>query len=143
MTDLGTFLFTFHVDGNRFSSATCVKLDTGGNTGGVPVSLVSRGKLVFRADSSGTLVIYDTEKKTASPGVPLGRGPLLKLETGVGDFSSYVVAQFNETLEFWHLTEVSKTCVYLGSFISSRTNCFPLSLRSSGSKFYLARNSSA
>lgn len=106
LTDLGTFLFTFRVDGNRFSNATCVKLDTGGNTGGVPVSLVTRGKLVFRADSSGTLVIYDTERKTASPGVPLGRGPLLKLETGTGDYSTFAIAQFGDSLELWDLTEV-------------------------------------
>lgn len=74
--------------------------------GGVPVSLISRDKLVFRGDSSGTLVIYDTEKKTASSGVSIGRGPLLKLEAGEGNQDGLFVAQFNEHVELWDLVDV-------------------------------------
>jgi len=104
MTDLGSFLFTFRVDGNRFANATCVKLDTAGNTGGIPVSLIVKGKVTFRADSSGTLVIYDIEKKTASAGVSLGRGPLHKIEAGFGEFDGYFIAHFNEQIELWSLS---------------------------------------
>ena len=103
MTDLGTFLFTLRVDGNRFSNATCATLDTG-NMGGIPVALFTRGNLVYRADSSGTLVKYNTDKKAASFGVSLGRGPLFKIL----EFGDYFVAQFSDQLELWDLNTIQK-----------------------------------
>ncbi|CAG7728047.1 unnamed protein product [Allacma fusca] len=103
MTDLGTFLFTFKVDGNRFANATCVKLEAG-NVGGIPVALFTRKNLVFRGDSSGSLVIYNTDKKTASPGINLGRGPLFKIL----DFDDFFVAQFSDQLELWDLNTVQR-----------------------------------
>jgi len=103
LTDLGTFLFTFRVEGNRFTSATCVKLDTG-NLGGVPIRIFNRGELVFRADASCTLVVYNTTKKTASSGVSIGKGPLLHVEP----IEKYFVAHFLDSIELWDINEIKK-----------------------------------
>lgn len=107
LTDYGTFLFTFRVEGSRFAAATCVKLDTNNTTSinGIPISLFTRGNLVFRIDTSGTLVIYNTEKKTASPGFQVGKGPVLSVNA-FG--SSNFVAQFTDSVELWNFESLKK-----------------------------------
>ncbi|CAL8142832.1 unnamed protein product [Orchesella dallaii] len=107
LTDYGTFLFTFRVEGSRFAAATCVKLDTNNTSSitGIPISLFTRGALVFRVDSNGTMVIYNTDKKTASPGFPVGKGPLIS-STAFGN--SNFIAQFTDTVELWDFQNLKK-----------------------------------
>lgn len=107
LTDFGTFLFTFRVEGSRFAAATCVKLDANNTSSitGIPISLFTRGSLVFRVDSSGTMVIYNTEKKTASPGFQIGKGPLFSVHA-FGERS--FVAQFSDTIELWDFQNLKK-----------------------------------
>jgi hypothetical protein len=38
--------------------------------------------------------------------VSLGRGPLHKIEAGVGAYAGYFVAQFSEQIELWHIVDV-------------------------------------
>ncbi len=95
------------MDGSRFASATCVKLDTSNTSSitGIPISLFTRGTLVFRVDSNGTMVIYNTEKKTASPGFQVGKGPLLSVNAfGNSSF----VAQFIDAVELWDFQNLKK-----------------------------------
>lgn len=107
LTDYGTFLFTFRVEGNRFAAATCVKLDTNNTASitGIPISLFTRSSLVFRVDSNGTMVIYNTEKKTASPGFQIGKGPLLSVNAFGG---SNFIAQFTDCVELWDFQNLKK-----------------------------------
>jgi hypothetical protein len=99
MTDMGTFLFTFRVEGNRFLNATCVKLEHAAHIVGIPTCLFSNEEMVYRADSNAVLVVYNTAKKTASPSSSLGRGPLLGMAKVPGQ-NNYVL-QFPDNLMLW------------------------------------------
>jgi hypothetical protein len=107
MTDLGSFLFTFRVEGNRFLNATCVKLEHTAHVPGIPSALFSRGIYVYRADSNGVMVMYNTVKKTASPSVSIGRGPLLGIDRVPVEEENYVV-QFADNLSLWEFTGMKK-----------------------------------
>jgi hypothetical protein len=106
MTDLGTFLFTFRVEGNRFLNATCVKLEHTSHVLGIPTALFSRNEFVFRGDSNSVVVMYNTLKKTASPSTSIGNGPLLGVVKIPGE-DNYIV-QFADSLVLWDFVGLKK-----------------------------------